>query len=427
MRSSRREFGKLGLAAIVAAVALRRVACSEPRARASPLPSRTTTAPRHVVSIFLSGGIDAIFTTDPKTRADVEPWVDVPYEPRAIVEAGGLRLGPHFAPLAPFARRLAIVNGVQVRTANHNTGREQFLRMKTGTRPEMPSLLALIADARDTRDVPREQPLGCMSWPFALPHLASLFSETDRDDLRRMAEVLRAESKGVAAGGTSAEHRRTAKSLGESGALLERLAVVGPIRYETWSTDDALQTHAKTLQRTLFALEHDLARTCEVNLGGGDQPWDTHTFNTERQTRMARTIPLVARFFAELEKRRGRGRERALVDETLVVMGSEVGRYPATNTAEGKDHFPEVPIVFYGAAIDARARGNGGSFGSTGTKMEAMPVSLATGQRVRTGGHDVILDDVGTTILRASGVRDPSVYGYDGSVLEFLGVTGAGG
>src|SRR5262249_21743709 len=135
---SRRDLLKTGLAAAIASALVAR-----PRRARADLPARPR-GPRYFCSIFLSGGVDAIYTTSPKRRADVESWVDVPYAPSAIVEAGSLRLGPHLASFAPLASRLAILNGVQVHTANHNTGAEQFVRMRTRTRPEMPPIFQLI-------------------------------------------------------------------------------------------------------------------------------------------------------------------------------------------------------------------------------------------------------------------------------------------
>ena len=65
-------------------------------ARAAP-PPPARRGPRYLLSIYLSGGIDAVLTTDPRTRSEVEPGVDLPYAPDRIVEASGLRLGPSFA------------------------------------------------------------------------------------------------------------------------------------------------------------------------------------------------------------------------------------------------------------------------------------------------------------------------------------------
>jgi len=398
---SRRDLLKLALAAAGAASVPRRAVAASVRPG----------GPRYFVSIFLSGGIDPIYTTDPKVRADVEPWVDVPYGPDAILDAGAIRLGPHFAPLAPLAPRLAILNGIALRTANHNTGSEQFLRMKTGTRPEMPSLLQLLGQHRDG------QAVGCVDWLFGAAQFSRLFDATHAGELQLLATQLRAQARRLR-DGVRAESRVTAGSLEESAELFDRVAALGPPRYQRW-TEEGAQTAplAVSLQRTLWMIENDLARGVELNVGGLDQPWDTHTFNAERQASASAPVALIARFLGELERRRSaRG---SLAAQTLVVMGSEIGRFPGLNTQHGKDHFPEAPCVLFGAGVNA-GDGKGAVYGRTGKKMEAAPLSLRTGRDAAVNGHTVLLDDLGATLLYLGGVSDPSVYGYDGRVLEFL-------
>jgi uncharacterized protein (DUF1501 family) len=397
--------------AVLALLAVMGAGC---RAGAAPAPAALPArrdGPRYFLSIFLSGGIDPIYTTDPKVRADVEPWVDVPYARDSIVDAGAVQLGPHFAPLAPVVSRLAIVNGVQLRTANHNTGTEQFLRMRTGTRAQMPSLLQLLGLHRDG------QAVGCMDWLFGGAQLSHLFGGAPADELRQLATLLRDQAKAVRRGGSEPARRVTAGDLEESAELFERVAGLAPPRVERWATDEASQQVAVSLQRVLWLFENDLTRGFELNLGGLEQPWDTHTFNADRQKSASAPVAMVARFLGELDRRRtGRG---PLSAQTLVVMGSEIGRFPALNTAHGKDHFPEAPCLLFGAGVNAGG-GKGAAYGRTGKNMAASPVSLRTGQPVSAGGHAVVLDDVGTTLLYLGGVSDPSVYGYDGRVLEFL-------
>ena len=167
----------------------------------------------------------------------------------------------------------------------------------------------------------------------------------------------------------------------------------------------------------LWLFENDLTRCFELNVGGLEQPWDTHTFNAERQKSASVPLAMIARFLGELEHRRGR--RGPLSDETLVVMGSEIGRFPALNGAKGKDHFPEAPCVLFGAGVDTGG-GKGAVYGRTGKDMAALPVSVRTGASVSTGGHPLLLDDLGATLLYLGGVPDPTVYGYEGKILDFL-------
>ena len=169
--ASRRDWLRMVSASLIASWL-----SSPRRLEALPAPRSRTDGPRYFLSIYLSGGIDAVASTDPKLREEVESWVDIPYPASSIVEAGALRLGPNLAPLAPFASRLTLVNGVGLHTANHQTGAEQFLRMRTGTRPQMPSLFELLGRGKDT------QAIGCMDWLFGASQFGWLFGKASQGE-----------------------------------------------------------------------------------------------------------------------------------------------------------------------------------------------------------------------------------------------------
>jgi hypothetical protein len=99
-------------------------------------------------------------------------------------------------------------------------------------------------------------------------------------------------------------------------------------------------------------------------------------------------------------------------DQLVVLAGSQVGRHPRLNTNAGKDHFPEAPVIMYGAGL------NPGQFVDTGRETEAFAVDLKTGRRQR-GGHVVTLDDIGATVLELAGV-DFRRYAHTGRPLPFV-------
>src|SRR5262249_22957095 len=102
-----------------------------------------------------------------------------------------------------------------------------------------------------------------------------------------------------------------------------------------------------------------------------------------------------------------------LLDNTLILMLSELGRYPRLNDSQGKDHFPEVPVLIAGSRY-----GRGEAYGATGRAMESQPVSLTSGRPERSGQIPDI-NDLGATLLEIAG-HDPRVYGYVGRVLPFI-------
>jgi uncharacterized protein (DUF1501 family) len=410
---TRRDILKLGLSSL----AISPIAAGARRARRP-----STERPRYHLLVLLGGGFDAIYTTDPKVAREVDAGVDLPYRADEIVHCGldgDLLLGPHFAPLARWGKKLAILNGVQTGVANHETGSTQFARLRTKVRSSTPSVLDVIARYRDG------QPLGTVSlgpsvyWDYSPgwfgtpdkvvggraandPNERNLLDEIDATevaDLQRLAAVARRHASSLRDGGRGemAERMTTAQNLEETAALFERLPSIPRFTLETWSADAARQNIARNLQRILWLFENDL--TSCVFLRVGVTEWDSHYDNAERQRLWNLNFATqLDRFLAELETRSNR--HGSLISKTVTVIGSEVGRFPFLNPHKGKDHFPEAPFLFVGAGI----RG-GRAHGRTGRKMEAKsPVSL---------------DDLGTTLLHMAGI-DPAQHGYFGQRLAFL-------
>jgi uncharacterized protein (DUF1501 family) len=367
------------------------------------------TGPRYVVSLLLSGGIDAVFTTDPKTRSEVERWVDVPFASKDIFEASGLRLGPHLKPLESHTRRMAVLNGVLTFSANHQSGIEQFRCLRASVTPRTPGALDLIGAVRDG------QPVGHMTeqWLRAgfVPRLGS-DRRPKKESLARTIAAMRGHAAKLRRIGTSPQALRTAQSYEEAAALIER----APSQSFTEAPESPQAEIVQDLDAVVWALKNDLTRAFSLNIGGHEQPWDTHTFNLERQSELSGFFfPVLAKFLKDLETTSNE--HGTLADNTLVVIGSDVGRFPRLNDMKGKDHLPEVPLMFYGAGV-TRPQGRG-AFGQTGRRMEAIPISLKTG-RPDSQGKRVTLDDVGRTVLELCGVRSPSLFGYAGDRLDFL-------
>ncbi len=394
----------------------------------------SSAGPRYYVVMLLGGGVDAIYTTDPKVARDVEPGIDLPYKQDEIVDAGNMQLGPHFAPLARWSKQMAIVNGVKVGVANHETASTQFNRMRTKANNSMPSLLEVIASHRDG------QPLGCVTmgpmvyWDYSSgflgapekivtaraaidPNNRNLFDEidaTDVADLDRLAKIYRRDARKLRVSDASPARLKTAQNLDDCAALVERLPSIPRFELRQWSPIPERQNLARNLQRILWLFENDLTRCVYVRLGFAE--WDSHYSNVFRQTEWnVHMATQLDQFLAELGQRRNA--HGTLMSNTLVTLGSEIGRFPRINSDEGKDHFPEVPMMFFGNGI----RG-GNTFGHTGREMEAQPISIKTGRHVDTGGVSVVLDDVGTTLAHIAGI-DPARHGYFGRRLTFLEAT----
>src|SRR5262245_53250182 len=95
---------------------------------------------KYFLTVVMGGGIDAVLTTDPKSRADVEPWVDIPYSQDDVSTLDSFTVGPVLRPLIQAHPHMAIVNGVNVGTANHPTGLFQMNRLKTAVNSHTPAI-----------------------------------------------------------------------------------------------------------------------------------------------------------------------------------------------------------------------------------------------------------------------------------------------
>ena len=386
-------------------------------------PERASRGPRYFVQILLSGGHDTVYTTDPKERAEVDEDIALPTD-NQFTETAGLRLGPHFRPLERWGPELSFLNGVQVGTANHETGFRQFLRLKTNITQRMPSALDIIGANRDG------QPLGVVylnlgfgdlhspgylgtadAFYFGEKNLLDQAESADPEQLLSLAKVLRRQAHSLRARGASGREAITAEHIDQAAALFERMPHVEPFQPEHRSEDYTSQTMALSLQRAMWLIEHDLARG--IFIDAGLLGWDTHINNESRQGSMNGSfIRHFVRFLEELEwTSNDRGR---LVDQTAIVVGSDLGRFPKMNDMLGKDHLPQTSFFFRGPSF-----AKGQSFGRTGGHMEALPISLSTGGSPASGGRIPILDDIGTTLLASAGL-DPQRYGYNGKLLEFL-------
>jgi hypothetical protein len=379
--------------------------------------------PRYWVLMLLSGGHDTLYTTDPKVANEVDDIVTLPTENR-VVTAGELRFGPHFAPLARWSSELTVLNGVQVRTVNHETGQKQFFHLKTNIVDVMPSVLDVIATRRSG------QPLGVayINLSSRIMHSPAYFGTSDQfyfgkgdvfeqaararpEELKTLANVLRRQAGDVGRSGPGwREAEQTAVYLKEVANFFEQVATVPPLVTTERSTDYVAQSMAESLDRALWLIENDLC--CGVVLDLGLLGWDTHIRNEKKQGEMNGNF---AKFFDDYlaDLRARTNRHGVLAQQTVTIVGSELGRFPRENEMLGKDHMPQTSFLLAGPGIRA-----GKSFGKTGRRMEGLPIAYRNGDLAQ-AGRVPFLDDVGATMLHLAGL-DPERYGYSGRVCDFL-------
>ncbi len=347
--------------------------CASTRAGTAPTPTTIKYAsaakrPAYFVTIYMGGGYDPMYTTNPKTKSQVDSKVDVPFETNEIISAGDIPMGPHFKDLAPHASRLAILKGIKTGSVGHVPAYIKLDRLKMSTDRRMPHFVQIVGASRDEHQALPVVELGARSrfssrWFPGVPVFKMLDKATpaDREALGR---ALRREHPKLLSQGSGAEILATADHVSATAALLERYNSFSEYKPEPWPIPPApyapaagyhnyeSEFHAKQFQRVLWAIENDVAKSIIYPY----HRWDSHDFNAKEQTiHSAFFVPMLARFFEELAKRKNhRGN---LADNTVVLIATEMGRHPMLNDALGKDHLPEISVVVSGCGIKTGSKG----------------------------------------------------------------------
>jgi hypothetical protein len=137
-------------------------------------------------------------------------------------------------------------------------------------------------------------------------------------------------------------------------------------------------------------------------------PWDTHFNNDVLQLFCYQTA------FEALNDLVAGVDDSGLLDDTLIVVLSEMGRTPNMNSAFGKDHWPTTTALLIGGGLEGNR-----VIGETDESMNAQHLDFATGQVDVTNGKYVTSADFIATILDWVGVR-PEDWLPEGQVITAL-------
>jgi uncharacterized protein (DUF1501 family) len=103
---------------------------------------------------------------------------------------------------------------------------------------------------------------------------------------------------------------------------------------------------------------------------------------------------------------------KGLLERTLVVVLSDLGRSPKRNSRNGKDHWPVSSALVLGAGV----RG-GRTLGATDARLQSMPVELGTG-RLSDSGVLPSAAHLFAGVLWSLGI-DPAPWGAEADPLLF--------
>ncbi len=367
---NRRRF--LGLSAL-AALGL---GLGSRRARASGLD--------RLLVLWNAGGWDPTFVFDPHEGDGVTGD-----ESATVATAGGVTFAD--AETRPSVRRFfqrygdraVVVNGLSVGSISHEGCTRLLL---TGARDEgAPDLATALASATGSA--------------LTLPHVV-LSGPRYPGALGDAMVPLNATLSGIAAGtlpeGASPDAQRESRlriylsdeaaRLGTgraplAGALggLERLPDLERAVAELDIPEDP--TDASRLALASRLLASGLCRSLTVQVGLPNQcTWDSHYENADNQDRAFENLfDQLVTLLDQLEASDDGG--GSLLDRTLVMVLSEMGRSPVLNAAEGKDHWPFTSALLVGGGLSG-----GRTIGGTDGSGVGQRVDLATGE-VYEGGE----------------------------------------
>jgi hypothetical protein len=340
----------------------------DPEPASGTATARRPTA-KSVIYLYMSGGMSHIDTFDTKPgAANQGPLKSIP------TAVDGVQLSEHFPMLAEQMPDIALIRGLSSNQGAHEQGNyvmhTSFIMRGTIKHPCMGSWM-LHFGGRPNRTLPGNVVIGAgTNYPgngYLEPDSAPLLLGKASDGLQHSA---------LPPGVDDAEFsRRLGMARDLNSEFLSKYPTKSGLAYK--DIYDQAVALMKSSDLTAFDLSQEskavrdaygddgFAQGCllarrlvehgvryvEVDLGG----WDTHADNFER----------VGDLSAKLD--RGLGtllpdlRERGLLDDTLIVVGTEFGRTPDITDNDGRNHYPKA---FSGLLAGGGIRG-GRAFGKT--------------------------------------------------------------
>ena len=337
-------------------------------------PAVGATPPKRLVVVLADGGWDAWLTLDPRpemVRERDQALVDGADETTSTYAGISFGSNPVSRPLtesflARWASRAVVLRGVWSGAIGHEAA---LLRALTGTStPGAPDLGAIVGSVLGHRHPVGYVDLsgrgmpgdlgGAMARVGVRQQLGWLLAPTegavDRAVadawVRRRSSILR---DGTAGGEAIADALVAARD--RAGALRGAGADLVP---GAWLKTDSTATLAADL------LARDVCASVMLDSG---QSWDFHERATGMNGSWEGLSDLLELLLTALD-------ERGILDDTLVLVRSEMGRTPWRNPLGGTDHWPVGCALLLGGGLDG-----GRVVGATGDDHAALPVSLTTG------------------------------------------------
>ena len=384
--------------------------------RADPADGR----PCNLIMVFASGGWDVTYALDPKPGL---AGIDAPEG--EIVDFSGLPIftSPERPNVTTFFERFAplttLVHGIQVQSVVHA---DCFKRILTGTPSDTaPDFGAIVAHESGRELAAPYLVLGNTSFAGPYASLAAragtanqlttllrpttafpvdgqgtfrFYPEVGEADLIRRHVAGRAERELGRRGGrgnNAARLQAFVEAIGRADSLRD----VGTFGDFDYTRDLSVQARL-----AVDALDTGLARV--VQLEAGD--FDTHEDNTRQTYEHETLFGGLTQLVEQLQATPGASAGQTLLDETMVVVLSEMGRTPKLNDANGKDHWPITSAMVLGPRVPG-----GRLLGATDDNQLSVPLDLTTGEASSSAANRLQYGNFVAGLLHAVGV-DPAAH-----------------
>ena len=133
--------------------------------------------------------------------------------------------------------------------------------------------------------------------------------------------------------------------------------------------------------------------------------WDTHS-------NVAQQEPMMNDLFTGLNDLMNSLHKNKMLDSTMVLVLSEMGRTPRMNNEKGKDHWPFTSAMLVGGAV----RG-GHHYGVTDPELYPLPIDLKTGKATKSGGTSLRTTHLLSAVMKLMGL-DPATHFHQKDMLQ---------
>lgn len=387
---------------------------------ALPLQAAPFAKGRNLIIVLASGGWDVTWALDPKpglATVDGAPGQVRRFgESPVLVDPGRPAVESFFARHGALT---AIVSGVQVRSVAHPTCRRRILTGSAST--DAPDLGAAAAHALG-RDLPVPY-LVLGDTAFTGPLAASTGRVGTTNQLQALLDPT-ADFSGGSPGSrfvpdaadedlirqwVQARAERELATRAQRGANRDRVLDF----VESLDRGDALKAHKDAFGGRGFTLGLDQQITVALDAIEGDVahsvlvdtrlPWDSHANNAVQGVLHEMLFASLGTLVDRLVESPGSTSGARRIDETVVLVLSEMSRTPRLNLTAGKDHWPFTSALVIGGGVKG-----GRAYGGTDDRLEGQPVDLATGA-IDPGGVSLLAENLVAGVLELVGA-EPSTW-----------------